>query len=213
LAPCEKKKLNAIAQIGELAPEKRMWRAVGEARAAALRRDWKAVAALMRDRALPAYFDWINRNQLPAGVVADPDSDVTLLYVNNSTYAQITSGEWGRWDAWQIRPKKLKVTVYNADHFVHSYTMVDFGGNRGWENQFKSSVKAAGSGCWFTFGRNWWWVAVGGPLNPYICVEPTAGLKPGVHRLEIDLNYEPSRRLRLYQFDPFHHDMAIYSIH
>jgi hypothetical protein len=210
---CEKQKLYAISKIGDLAPEKRMWRAVGEARLAADRRDWKAVEAIVRTRALPAYFDWLNRNQLPAGVTVDKDSDVTLLYVNNSTYGELTHGAWGRWDAWEQRPKKLKVTVYNGDNFVHSYTIADFGGNRGWENQFKSSVKVAGSGCWFTFGRNWWWIPVGGPVNPYVCVAPTNGLAPGVHKMEIELNYDPSRRLRFYQFDPFHHDVAIYSIH
>jgi hypothetical protein len=26
-------------------------------------------------------------------------------------------------------------------------------------------------------------------------------------------NFEPSRRLRIYQFDPLHHDVAIFSIH
>jgi hypothetical protein len=210
---CEKQKLFAIAQIGEIAPEKKMWRAVIEARQAADRRDWKAVESIVRGRALPAYFDWLNRNQLPAGVTKDPDSDVTLLYVNNTTYGELTNGAWGRWDAWEERPKKLKVTVLNGDNFVHSYTIADFGGNRGWENQFKSSVKVAGSGCWFTFGRNYWWIPVGGPVNPYVCVPQTNGLSPGVHKMEIELNYDPSRRLRLYQFDPFHHDTAIYSIH
>ncbi len=210
---CEKRKLFAISKLGDLAPEKRMWRAVGDARQAADRGDWKGVESIVRTRALPAYFDWLNRNQLPAGVPVDKTSDVTLLYVNNSTYGELTNGAWGRWDAWEQRPKKLKVTVYNGDNFVHSYTIADFGGNRGWENQFKSSTKVAGSGCWFTFGRTWWWIPVGGPVNPYVCVSPTNDLNPGVHKMEIELNFDPSRRLRFYQFDPFHHDVAIYSIH
>jgi len=37
--------------------------------------------------------------------------------------------------------------------------------------------------------------------------------KPGIHKVEITFNYEPSRRLRFYQFDPVHHDVAIFSIH
>ena len=36
---------------------------------------------------------------------------------------------------------------------------------------------------------------------------------PGVHRVMIEYNFDPSRRLRFYQFDPLHHDVAIYSIH
>ena len=35
----------------------------------------------------------------------------------------------------------------------------------------------------------------------------------GEHYVEITLNYEPSRRLRMYQFDPLHHDVAIWSMH
>jgi hypothetical protein len=212
-SPCEQHKLYAISKLGDLAPEKRMWRAVGAARQAADQGDWQTVASIVRERALPAYFDWLNRNQLPAGVHKDPDSDVTLFYVNNTTYGELTNEAWGRWDAWEERPKTLKVTILNGDNYVHSYTIADFGGNRGWENQFKSSVKSAGSGCWFTFGRNYWWLPVGGPVNPYLCVAPASGLAPGVHKVEVELNFDPSRRLRFYQFDPFHHDTAIYSIH
>jgi len=210
---CARQKLYAIAQLGDLAPEKRMWKAVGAARQAADAGKFDRVAAIIRGEAFPAYWDWLNRNQLPKGVTKDPDSDLTLLYVNNSTYGELTNGAWGRWDAWEQRPKKLKVTVLNGDNFVHSYTIADFGGNRGWENQFKSSVKVAGSGCWFTFGRNWWWIPVGGPVNPYVCVPQANGLSPGTHKLDVELNYDPSRRLRIYQFDPFHHDVAIYSVH
>jgi hypothetical protein len=35
----------------------------------------------------------------------------------------------------------------------------------------------------------------------------------GQHTVVLNLNYEPSRRLRLYQFDPLHHIQAIWSIH
>jgi hypothetical protein len=207
---CEQAALYAISMIGELAPEKRMWRALGDAKAAADAGDLKKAAEIVRTRAMPAYLDWLNRDELPAGVEPDPESDITLLYVNNSIYGWITDGAWGRWDQWQTRPQELRVTVLNGDNFVHAYTMVDFGGNRGWENQFKSSVKFAGSGCWFTFGRAHWSMPVG---NPYICVPEANGSAAGKHRIEIELNYDPSRRLRLYQFDPMHHDVAIFSIH
>jgi len=39
------------------------------------------------------------------------------------------------------------------------------------------------------------------------------GVKPSVHRVWIQYNFDPGRRLRFYQFDPLHHDVAIYSIH
>lgn len=35
----------------------------------------------------------------------------------------------------------------------------------------------------------------------------------GEHTVILNLNYEPSRRLRIYQFDPLHHTQAIWSIH
>jgi hypothetical protein len=210
---CENAMFHAISMIGELAPEKRMWNALLFAREVADAGDLKGAAEVVRKQAMPAYFDWLNRDELPEGVEPDPDSDITILYVNNTIYGWLTDGAWGRWDQWQTRGQKLKVTALNGDNFVHSYTMVDFGGNRGWENQFKSSVKFAGSGCWFTFGRAHWSMPVGGPANPYICVPEAKDRAPGKFRIEIDLNYDPSRRLRLYQFDPMHHDVAIFSIH
>jgi hypothetical protein len=68
---CEKAALYAIAQIGELAPEKRMWRALLDARKAADRGDLEGAAEIARTRALPAYFDWLDRDSLPAGVEPD----------------------------------------------------------------------------------------------------------------------------------------------
>jgi hypothetical protein len=35
----------------------------------------------------------------------------------------------------------------------------------------------------------------------------------GEHNVELTLNYEPSRRIRIYQFDPLHHEQAIWSMH
>ncbi|HXY59775.1 MAG TPA: hypothetical protein VEH76_14485 [Methylocystis sp.] len=42
---------------------------------------------------------------------------------------------------------------------------------------------------------------------------PTPSETLGVHTLVLNLNYEPSLRLRLYQFDPLHHEQAIWSVH
>ncbi|MDT8343348.1 MAG: hypothetical protein RQ752_02835 [Thermohalobaculum sp.] len=35
----------------------------------------------------------------------------------------------------------------------------------------------------------------------------------GAHNLIVNLTYEPSRRLRMYQFDALHHDVAVWSVH
>jgi len=201
---------------------------------------WHEVAAAMEQQALPALFAFNDRTELPCyrrdptkprpfncldGLSPPEDSDIAVLFVNNTTYGELTEGGWVRWPDWETRFSKkdpgalLKVAAFNGDHFPHSYVIADFGGNRGWENQFKSSVKVAGSGCWFTFGRAYWWLNTGGP-NGYVCVPPAGPDQPGdpfgqlgERRFDVQFNFEPSRRLRFYQFDPFHHDVAIYSVH
>ncbi len=40
--------------------------------------------------------------------------------------------------------------------------------------------------------------------------DPWTPIRQKVH---IQMNFDPSRRLRVYQFDPLHHDVAIFSIH
>ena len=89
---------------------------------------------------------------------------------------------------------------------------VDFGGSRGWENQFHSTVAMLGSGCWFSFGRVHWWINAGGPWG-MIMVPPAVASQPSRHDVEITFNFDPSRRLRMYQFDALHHDVAVYSVH
>lgn len=45
---------------------------------------------------------------------------------------------------------------------------------------------------------------------------PEASSNPeglGHHMVEITTTYEPSTRIRMYQFDPLHHDVAIWSVH
>ncbi len=234
----EEAKLAAIAKIGELSPAKRMWRALKDTQAAIAAKEYTEVRTIIEERAIPAFADWRDRTHLPDGVEVDPDSDITILYVNNTIYGELTDGGWVRWDDWQTRydewkaqnpdweslpewqqeknaPPILDVMIYNADNFVHGYVNVDFGGNRGWENQFKSSLRVGGSGCWFTFGRAHWWMNAGGNANNgWICVpEAKDDDTPGKHKVSITYNFDPSRRIRFYQFDPFHHDVAIYSIH
>ena len=271
-----------------------------------------------------AYLDWTDRTKLPAGVEPDPDATITLLYANNTIYGskQGITGEGsglgpgsykgtcnGCAHDWNMRPYTYKVTLYNGDHFVHGYMNVDFGGSRGWENQFQETdpttalaehthtdptvivgertdiingevvvsegnvindsnllldttinegkdnlaidqstgervytdenifpintggteeflnesprnsedpdngTPLLGSGCFFTFGRNYAWPNAGGPWGPIYVPKVSADGKLGKHKVQIEYNFEPSRRLKIYQFDPIHHDIAVYSLH
>ncbi|MBT3929612.1 MAG: hypothetical protein HOF34_02755 [Rhodospirillaceae bacterium] len=200
--------LAAISKIGDLAPAKRMWNAFRAAMASG-----SAAAALPHLQvADEAFFDWQDRTKLPAGVTSDPDADVTLLYANNTIYGEMKGGGIARLSQWDERPQNVVVSLINADHFVHGYVNVDFGGLRGWENQYRSTVAGGGSGAWFTFGRAHWWVNAGGPWG-LIDVPPFEDGEPGRHRVELAFDFEPSRRLRMYQFDPYHHNVAIFSVH
>ena len=234
VVPCSPRSSNALKQraismIGDLAPEKQMWLALGDARTAARQGNYKVVVDRIGD-ALGALHDWSDRTRLPHKgkypnpVKADKDSDLTLLYVNNTIYGEfadrsefIDDAQRVDFSRWKMRGTQLKVTIYNGDNFEHGYQNVDFGGARGWENQFKSSVKVGGSGCWFTFGRAHWWMnipnATNGDLAVVIPAANTSPYKAAMRKVNITYNYEPSRRLRFYQFDPIHHDVAILSIH
>jgi len=44
-------------------------------------------------------------------------------------------------------------------------------------------------------------------------VQTSHGATLGVLPLEFHMNHTPSKRLRMYQFDPLHHDVAVWSIH
>ena len=214
--------LKAIGQIGDRAPEKRMWHALLQALDAARRDDLPALAAQLQE-GRSAYFDWIDRTRLPAGVAVDPTTDLTLFYANNTIYGEWSDGNLRIFPRWQTRGVTVKVTLLNGDFFDHGYAVVDFGGARGWENQFKSSVKVGGSGCWFTFGRVYWYPVLAPmgamgtmPAIPLVTVPAADKHYPdqfGKHEVEITFNYDPSRRLRFYQFDPVHHDEAIFSVH
>ncbi len=209
----EAEKLAAIAKIGDLAPEKRMWNTLRsiKAKGKASKTD---LAALQR-----AYDQWQDRTHLPDGVTPDPDSDWTMFFVNNTIYGQMKGNVIGghtEYPDWTTRGHKVKVKLINGDHFIHAYVNVDFGGRRGWENTFQSTKAIAGAGQWFTFGRANWWMNAGAPPD-FIMVPPAtgsgAGTVAGEHNLELTLNFEPSRRIRFYQFDPLHHETAIWSIH
>jgi cytochrome oxidase Cu insertion factor (SCO1/SenC/PrrC family) len=215
-------KRKAIAQIGDRAPEKRMWNTLYQALDAARKDDLVKLKNLL-DEGRSAFFDWIDRTKLPTGVEVDPSSDLTLFYANNTIYGEWRTGNLRIFPKWQARGTEVKVTLLNGDYFEHGYAVVDFGGARGWENQFKSSVKVGGSGCWFTFGRVYWY-PVAAPMPamgsmsavPMISVPAADPQNPahfGRHDVDLTFNFDPARRLRFYQFDPVHHDEAIFSVH
>jgi len=211
----------AIAHIGDLSPAKRMWAAFRSGRAALGKKDYRGVADEIKN-AREAFYDWRDRTKLPRGVRVDRNSDLTLLYVNNTIYGEFREGFSGEFPPWTLRGTTLKVTLINGDYFTHGYQNMDFGGARGWENQFQSSVATGGSGPWFTFGRLHWFPNIPGSLpdgTPFLVKVPPAAHVPGGddtlgrYKVEIIYNFEPSRRLRFYQFDPMHHDVAIFSVH
>src|SRR5262249_20822610 len=75
----EAAKLRAIGKIGDLAPEKRMWNALRQAREAAAAGRWEQVAMKIEE-GQEAFFDWKDRNRLPHGVAIDNRADPTRLY-------------------------------------------------------------------------------------------------------------------------------------
>lgn len=219
--PSEHKE-QAIAKIGDLAPAKRMWAAFRAGQEALKRKNYRAVAASIED-ARKAFYDWRDRAKLPRGVTVDKSADLTLFYANNTIYGEFRDGTRSDWPPWTLRGTELKVSLINGDYFEHGYQNVDFGGARGWENQFQSSVESGGSGPWFTFGRVHWWMNVPamlpddknpGTMKPFGITVPAATRESlGRYKVDITYQYEPSRRLRFYQFDPMHHDVAVFSVH
>ncbi len=201
--------LAAINMLGSQAPEMIMWNDLTTAQQTS---DPRQVVKLMQD-ALLSYNDYTDRTHLPRGFTQDPTTDVTLVYANNTIYG--TATEFAKWT---LRPQVYNVTLINADNFRHDYLQPDFGGQRGWENQFQSTrgqlpnADALGAGCEFTFGRFWWNFSAGGGAG-VIQVPPGANGVPGMHKVSITLNFEPSARASLYQFDPAHHDVAVYTLH
>lgn len=208
----------AIAKIGDLSPAKRMWKGLR-----ALQQEPSQSELIAKlDEIERAFDQWQNRNKLPDGVTADPDSDWTMFYVNNTIYGQvpeILDNTRPEFRQWTTRGTTVKIKLLNGDYFRHGYMNVDFGGRRGWENTFHHTIDVGGAGPWFTFGRHHWWVNAGNPKVGLILVP--AAIKAvstdrdtvGEHNVFLTLNYEPPLRLRWYQFDPLHHDVAIWPLH
>lgn len=259
----------AIAKIGDLAPPKRMWNTLRQLKGMVHgnRFDNNHAAEPLIANLREAYLQWLTRRKLPSGVTPDPNSHLTMLYVNNTIYGEMPANVSGRGSGlgpesfkgansfslfdWHTRPFEYKATLLNGDHFYHAYVNVDFGGQRGWENQFQFTdpttvidedtgeplfpinrggteefLKASprnpdingdpqlGSGCFFTFGRVHFWVNAGPPWGAPTFVPPVqADGTPSRMNIEVQMNFEPSMRLKVYQFDPFHHDVAVFSLH
>lgn len=254
-------KAYAISRISDLAPAKRMLMAFE-----ALKNGTGSVRANVKE-AEAAFYDWEHRNKLPRGVQADPNADITLFECNNTIYGQVKGyvrpNNHPELTQWTLRGAKLNVKVINGDYYQRGYMAVDFGGLRGWENTFFSSIPIGGDGPWFTFGRDWWFpvvtpiaippaipatTPVARPAEPAAVAElkmdknfysekyfasgrdadaddAAAASSTGatmiapngdtlsVAWIDMTLNYEPNEHLRLYQFDPFHHEEAIFSLH
>ncbi len=275
-------KAYAISFIGDLAPAKRMWNALKTLQSTG----YNTTVMAEYER---AFYQWRNRLQLPDGIKADPNADLTLVYLNNSLYGQQKGmsrlANKPTLEQWKMRGTRLQVKVYNGDYFPHGYGAVNFGGLRGWENLYQSAHPIGGDGDTFTFGRAYW----GLDTAPKVTVVPAAvksgsaavpatmearsvmaknhalALQPmdalmsnalaarrnsplvqkvraqsfnfqpdteeaiptlgvatvpavngdtlGAWTINFNMNYEPSLRLRTYQFDPIHHIQAIWAIH
>jgi hypothetical protein len=66
-----------------------------------------------------------------------------------------------------------------------------------------------GSGCLFAFGRNHSWPNAGGPRTAIGVLPVAQNGTPGRYKVEITYHFEPGIRLRIYRFDPLHHDVAV----
>ena len=242
-------KAAAIGMIGDIAPEKRMWNDLQAIKGGATNRG--QLTPLVTDL-ISAFDDWQHRTRLPAGVPEDPNSDETLLFVNDTIYGHVkgfTRDSQMEMFKYQKRGDQITVKLLNGDYFPHAYMLVDFGGMRGWENTFHNTLPIGGQGPLFTFGRNHWWIhTASGPIPIPVATRPSGsqgrlltlsslpyiddpntpewnriwkkmpaqkntqeGL--GEHTVIVNFNYDPPSRLRMYQFDGFHHDIGIWSPH
>lgn len=169
----------AIAMIGNLAPAKRMWNMMR-----AIKANPAAADAALLDNIDQAFDDWMHRTRLPTGVARDDNFDVTLLYANNTLYGDLkgfVDSSQRKTDSFNKRGDQTRIKVLNADYFEKGHMIVDFGGNRGWENVYQNTIPVFGAGPWFTFGRAYWWPTLeapnGGP-QPIPAAVPPAGVNP-----------------------------------
>ncbi|CAA0096519.1 Uncharacterised protein [BD1-7 clade bacterium] len=219
----EQAKLDAIGKLGDIAPAKVMWNRMHDLKDmvagtnGTLTETQQSSASNILVAARRAFVQWKDRTKLPDGVYHEKGCDLTLLYANNTIYGEFADGSTGIYYPWSKRGADISVCLVNGDYYDHAYTNIDFGGARGWENTFQSTTEIGGAGPWFTFGRVHWWPIAGTPSLGEINVPAAQTIEGtdvyGKHTVDIEFNFEPSRRLRFYQFDPKHHDTAVYSVH
>lgn len=234
----ETTKLAAINMIGDLAPAKRMWNALRKLSAGGSE---QATLLAEVERAFDQWKDRTNlpdgvKQDPNADITLFYANNTIYGHMRDMPAGTRNQPSFPQW---QTRGTRMKVHLVNGDYFDHGYVNVDFGGLRGWENAFQSTQAIGGGGQWFTFGRNYWGMNAGAPFamneqgamipgtisipvatRPSVgnnALTPNRGLAPGVvlgeHDVDIMFNFDPSRRLRFYQFDPFHHDVAVWSVH
>lgn len=164
-------KAYAISFIGDLAPAKRMWKALKTLQSSGYNQT--VMAEYER-----AFYQWQNRLKLPDGVKADPNADLTLVYLNNSIYGQQKGmarlSNKPILEQWTKRGTLLNVKVLNGDYFPHGYGAVNFGGLRGWENLYQSAHPIGGDGDTFTFGRAYWGLDTAPKLTVVAAATPSA---------------------------------------
>lgn len=150
----------AISKIGNLSPAKRLWNMFRTIKAN------PAAAPGLVNNINQAFIDWQNRTKLPTGVQRDDNFDVTLFYVNNTLYGDLkghVDDAQKQINSFNQRGDVSRIKVLNGDYFDKGHMIVDFGGNRGWENIYQNTIKVFGAGPWFTFGRAYWWPTLEAP--------------------------------------------------
>jgi len=157
-------KLEAIEQLSDFAPAKRMWNGFRELQQLgtdASRQEQQEIVSEIK----AAFADWNDRTALPDGIEkaqaeeGEAAYDQTLFYGNNTIYGRVHGVKRmaeQSFAEYQTRGTTLKTRLINGDHFAHSYQNVDFGGSRGWEPIYQNTIPIGGQGPWFTFGRTQW---------------------------------------------------------
>ena len=101
-----------------------MWQALRQARDAVQPGDYGRLLMLLAEEQV-AFHDWQDHPRLPHSVEVDQESDVRLLYVNNTIYAQITDlhdiadSIRVNFPRWKLRGTTLKVTTYICGSGAH----------------------------------------------------------------------------------------------